>query len=139
MSGAVRFSVSLSEELMEHFDQLLEEKGYTNRSEGIRDLIRDFLVQQEVEKDQVVVGVISLVYDHHVHELTEKLIRKQHESEAEVVTSMHVHLDHHNCLEVILAKGEGKVVRRFADSLIGTRGVKHGRLTLTTTGVNLPG
>ncbi|MEW6233934.1 MAG: nickel-responsive transcriptional regulator NikR [Candidatus Omnitrophota bacterium] len=138
MPGAVRFSVSLSEELMEHFDALLLEKGYKNRSEGIRDLIRDFLVLQEVEENKEIVGVITLVYDHHVHELTEKLIQLQHNSPVQVITSMHVHLDHHNCLEVIIAKGEGKVIHDFADRMIGTRGVKHGNLTITTTGANVP-
>lgn len=139
MSNAVRFSVSLPEDLMVHFDTLLDEKGYKNRSEGIRDLIRDFLVQQEVVDNAEIVGIISVVYDHHVHELTRKLIEQQHQSKAKVITSMHVHLDHHNCLEVIIAKGDGKTVRNFADRLIGTRGVKHGKLVITTTGTNLPG
>lgn len=138
MSTAIRFSVSLSSDLLDQFDALLEEKGYTNRSEGIRDLIRDFLVQREVEKNKEVVGVVSLVYDHHVRELTDKLIQQQHDSEAEVISSMHVHLDHHNCLEVIVAKGRGEILRRFADRLIGTRGVKHGKFVLTSTGTKIP-
>lgn len=138
MSGAIRFSVSLSEELLEKYDRLLDEKGYSNRSEGIRDLIRDFLVQQEIEEDEEVVGVVTLVYDHHVRELTEKLIELQHKSKAVVISSMHVHLDHHNCLEVIVARGKGIVLRQFADILIGTRGVKHGKLVITTTGSQLP-
>ncbi|MBN2326308.1 MAG: nickel-responsive transcriptional regulator NikR [Candidatus Omnitrophica bacterium] len=138
MAGAIRFSVSLSEELLKKYDRLLVEKGYSNRSEGIRDLIRDFLVQQEVEENEEVVGVITLVYDHHVRELTEKLIELQHQSDAVVVSSMHVHLDHHNCLEVIIAKGKGEILRKFADQLIGARGVKHGKLVVTTTGSKLP-
>lgn len=138
MSGAIRFSVSLSEELLEKYDRLLDEKGYSNRSEGIRDLIRDFLVQQEIEGDEEVVGVVTLVYDHHVRELTEKLIELQHKSKAVVISSMHVHLDHHNCLEVIVARGKGIVLRQFADILIGTRGVKHGKFVITTTGSQLP-
>ena len=138
MSGAVRFSVSLSETLLEEFDKLLKRKGYTNRSEGIRDLIRDRLVQEEIETNNVIVGVITLVYDHHVRELSENLIEQQHKSDAEVISSLHIHLDHHHCLEVIVARGEGEVVRRFADRLIGARGVKHGRLVQTTTGSNLP-
>ncbi|MGC9328529.1 MAG: nickel-responsive transcriptional regulator NikR [Candidatus Hinthialibacter sp.] len=138
MAGAIRFSVSLSEELLSKYDRLLKEKGYSNRSEGIRDLIRDFLVQQEVEENEEVVGVITLVYDHHVRELTEKLIELQHESKASVTSSMHVHLDHHNCLEVIIAKGRGDILRKFSDQLIGARGVKHGKLVITTTGSKLP-
>lgn len=138
MSGAIRFSVSLSEELLEKYDRLLDEKGYSNRSEGIRDLIRDFLVQEEVAGNEEVVGVITLVYDHHVRELTEKLIELQHKSDAVVISSMHVHLDHHNCLETIVARGKGNVLRKFADLLIGTRGVKHGKFVSTTTGSKLP-
>ncbi len=138
MSGAIRFSVSLSDELLKQFDRLLEEKGYSNRSEGIRDLIRDFLVQQEIQENEEVIGVITLVYDHHVRELTDKLIELQHESKAEVITSIHVHLDHHNCLEVIVSRGQGEVLRKFADQLIGTRGVKHGKFVITSTGSKLP-
>ncbi|MDP8243954.1 MAG: nickel-responsive transcriptional regulator NikR [Candidatus Hinthialibacter antarcticus] len=138
MSEAVRFSVSLSEELMGGFDKLLDQKGYENRSEGIRDLIRDFLVQEEIDKNREVVGVITLVYDHHVRELTNTLISKQHDTTAEVISAMHVHLDHHNCLEVVVARGKGKVLHAFADGLIGVRGVKHGKLVLTSTGAELP-
>lgn len=138
MSTAIRFSVSLSEELLEQFDELLKEKGYENRSEGIRDLLRDSLVNREVEEDQEIVGVVTLVYDHHVRELTNKLIERQHDSEAEVISSMHVHLDHHNCLEVIVVRGKGSVVKQFSDAIIGTRGVKHGKFVITSTGAHLP-
>lgn len=138
MAEAVRFSVSLSGELMERFDELLDQKGYENRSEGIRDLIRDFLVQEEIDKNREVVGVITLVYDHHVRELTNTLISKQHDAAVEVISAMHVHLDHHNCLEVVIARGKGKVLHAFADGLIGVRGVKHGKLVLTSTGAGLP-
>lgn len=138
MSEAVRFSVSLSEELLEDFDKLLTDRRYTNRSEGIRDLIRDCLVQDEIQSNKEVVGVVTIVYDHHVRELTNTLISKQHDTSAKVISSMHVHLDHHNCLEVIVARGKGKVIRQFADGLIGVRGVKHGKLTITSTGSALP-
>lgn len=138
MPGAVRFSVSLPEDLLEHFDVLLKEKGYSNRSEGIRDLIRDRLVKEEVETGQEVVGVVTLVYDHHVRELSETLIEEQHKSHSDVISSMHVHLDHHHCLEVIITRGSYQTLRTFADRLIGTRGVKHGDLVITTTGVHVP-
>ncbi len=138
MGTSVRFSVSLSEELLEKFDFLLGEKGYNNRSEYIRDLIRDAMVQREMETDKTVAGVITLVYDHHVRELTNTLIDLQHKSETEVISMMHVHLDHHNCLEVIIVRGQGHLVHQFADQLIGTRGVKHGKLVITSTGANLP-
>ncbi len=133
MSEAVRFSVSLPEKLLEQFDKLLIKKGYKNRSEGIRDLIRDNLIQQDIEENKDVYGVITILYDHHVRELSEKVIAEQHRSEAEVISSMHVHLDHHNCLEAIAIRGTVEVVQRFADRLIGTRGIKHGRLFLTST------
>ncbi|RJP27515.1 MAG: nickel-responsive transcriptional regulator NikR [Candidatus Omnitrophota bacterium] len=138
MPEAVRFSVSLSEDLLNQFDALLEKKGYENRSEGIRDLIRDRLVQQEIDENKEVVGVITILYDHHVRELSEKVITVQHHSEANVISAMHVHLDHHNCLEAIVVRGEGALVRKFADRLIGTRGVKHGRLVITSIGTDLP-
>lgn len=137
-SLVVRFSVSLSEDLLTQFDTLLEQKGYQNRSEGIRDLIRDELVNREVVENKEVVGVVSLVYDHHVRELTEKLIDEQHNSSAEIISSMHIHLDHHNCLEIIVARGPGEKIREFADRIIGTRGVKHGKLIITSTGSELP-
>lgn len=138
MSTAERFSVSLSSELLAEFDKLLKQKNYSNRSEFIRDLIRDSLVQQEVESDEEIVGVVTLVYDHHVRELNNTLIDLQHNSECEVTSTMHIHLDHHNCLEVIIVRGYGKLVHAFADQLIGTRGVKHGKLVITSTGMHLP-
>lgn len=138
MSEAVRFSVSLSDNLLKALDGFLKRKGYHNRSEGIRDLIRDNLVQQEIEENQEMVGVITIVYDHHVRELTQTVIEEQHHSPAEVISSMHVHLDHHHCLEVIVVKGTCRVVQRFADRMIGIRGVKHGKLVLTSTGKRLP-
>lgn len=138
MPEAVRFSVSLSEELLQELDHFLDRKGYGNRSEGIRDLIRDNLVQQEVAANKEVCGVLTLVYDHHVRELTQTLIEKQHNSSINIASSLHVHLDHHNCLEVIVAKGKGKALQTFADDLIGTRGVKHGKLVFTSTGSDIP-
>jgi len=138
MPEAIRFGVSISEKLLKKFDQLLEEKGYQNRSEGIRDLMRDFLVQREIEENKEVVGIITLVYDHHVRELSERMIEEQHKTAAEVISSLHVHLDHHNCLEVVVARGSGEIVRKLSDRLIGTKGVKHGKLVLTTTGTELP-
>ena len=138
MPEAVRFSVSLSGKLLAQFDDLLEQKGYNNRSEGIRDLIRDKLIQQEVEENKEVVGVITILYDHHVRELSERMIDEQHNSEASVISSMHVHLDHHNCLEVIVAQGEGRLIQEFSGRLIGIRGVKHGELVITSTGAEIP-
>ncbi|MDX9753010.1 MAG: nickel-responsive transcriptional regulator NikR [bacterium] len=137
-SSVVRFSVSLSEELLSRFDELLTEKGYQNRSEGIRDLIRNEMVNRDIIENREIVGVITLVYDHHVRELTERLIQEQHKSKAEIISSMHIHLDHHNCLEIVVARGMGDVVQQFADRIIGTRGVIHGKLIVTTTGSDIP-
>lgn len=138
MGEAVRFSASLSEDLLCALDNYLDQKGYKNRSEGLRDIIRDNLVKQEVIANRDVVGVLTIVYDHHVRELTQTIIEEQHNSTADVISSMHVHLDHHNCLEIIVVKGKGAVIQKFSDRIIGIRGVKHGNLSITSTGKDLP-
>jgi len=121
--------------LLARFDQLIAEKGYSNRSEAIRDLIRGELVEQSWEEDdEKTVGTITLVYDHEMRDLTEKLIDYQHQVHGAVISSLHVHLDKHNCLEVLVVKGKGREIRKVAERLIGTRGVKHGKLVTTTTG-----
>ncbi|MDZ7271251.1 MAG: nickel-responsive transcriptional regulator NikR [candidate division KSB1 bacterium] len=133
-----RFGISLDEELLQRFDALIEEKGYSNRSEAIRDLIRDALVQREWEKEAGErVGTITLIYDHHLRELPERLTELQHRYTGQIISTMHVHLDHDNCLEVLAVRGEAQVVRNIADQLIGTKGVKHGKLVTTTTGREL--
>ncbi len=121
--------------LLARFDQLIAEKGYSNRSEAIRDLIRGELVEQSWEDDdEETVGTITLVYDHEMRDLTERLIDYQHQVHGAVISSLHVHLDEHNCLEVLVVKGKGREIRKVAERLIGTRGVKHGKLVTTTTG-----
>lgn len=133
--GLVRFGVSLEKDLLAQFDKLCAEKKYENRSEAIRDLIRDTLVKQQwADTKGEVSGVISLVYDHHKRELVDYLINIQHDHQGTVVASQHVHLDHHNCLEVIIVKGEAKNVIDLASKLRSTKGVKHGELVMTTTG-----
>jgi len=135
MSELVRFGVSMDGRLLARFDQLIAEKGYANRSEAIRDLIRDELVEQSWEEDdEETVGTITLVYNHEVRDLSEKLIDFQHQVHGAVISSLHVHLDKHNCLEVLVVRGKGREIRKVADRLIGTRGVKHGKLVTTTTG-----
>jgi CopG family nickel-responsive transcriptional regulator len=134
-----RIGVAINEELLEKFDQLIEKRGYTNRSEAFRDLIRSELVHELWEEsDAVVFGTVTLVYDHHVRLLTEKLTELQHQFHSAILSSMHVHLDHDNCLEVILVKGKAPVVQKLANALIATKGVKHGRFTATTSGGDLP-
>jgi CopG family nickel-responsive transcriptional regulator len=138
MGKTIRFGVSLNSDLLEQFDALCEEKSYPNRSEAIRDLIRGVLVEREQQlggKD--IAAVLTLVYDHHFSDLTQRLVEAQHGAHEVILTTMHVHLDHHNCLEVLILKGAGEAIKRLADKLIATKGVKHGRLTLTTTGQGL--
>jgi len=138
MSELARIGVAIDSLLLRKFDELIEERGYTNRSEAFRDLIREELVQKSWESPEAdVVGTVTLVYNHHVRMLSEKLTSMQHDHHKNILSTMHVHLDHDNCLEVLVVKGKAKNVQKIADALISTRGVKHGRLTLTTTGVEL--
>lgn len=134
MPELTRFGISIDRQLLKHFDQLIADKGYGNRSEAIRDLIRNTLVDDQVTRDQdaETVGTVTLVYDHHTRDLSEKLTEHQHSHHDAIVSALHVHLDAHHCLEVIVVRGSAAQVRRLADELIGTRGVKHGKLVLTT-------
>jgi CopG family nickel-responsive transcriptional regulator len=138
MGGVTRFGVSIDGSLLRSFDRLIARKGYRNRSEALRDLIRDNLVQEEWEAgNQETVGTIALVYNHQTRELTRLLTDLQHRFYKTILSTMHVHLDEHNCLEVLVLKGKGKDIKKISDRLIGIRGVKHGKLSLTTTGKNL--
>jgi len=138
MAGVARFGVSIDSPLMKKFDALIEKKGYKARSEALRDLIRDRLVEEEWESgDKETVGTITIVYNHHTRELDHALTDLQHRSFHQIISALHVHLDAHNCLEVLVVKGKSRDIRKIADSLIGTRGVKHGKLTMTTTGKEL--
>jgi CopG family transcriptional regulator, nickel-responsive regulator len=137
MKKLVRFGISLDHHLLDDFDRLIERKNYTNRSEALRDLIRDNLVGQEWDENKETVGTITIVYDHHVHALTEKLTDIQHRFHRLVLSAMHVHLDHDHCVEVLVVRGKGADIKKVADTLIGTKGVKHGKLTMTTTGRGL--
>jgi len=130
-----RFGVSLDEKLLKRFDRLIAGKGYANRSEAIRDLIRDSLVSEQWEAGtEETAGTITLVYSHDTRELNDTLNEIQHHHHAAVISTMHIHLDGHNCLEVLVVRGKGREIKRIADRLIGTKGVVHGKLTLTTTG-----
>ena len=134
MSSITRFGVSLEKELLEKFDKLIGVKNYTNRSEAIRDLIRQELVQKQWQSGQEVAGAIILIYDHHKRELVNKLMDIQHEFGDMIISSQHVHLDHNNCLEIIAVKGSPKEAQKLADSLKSVKGVKHGTLSMSTTG-----
>jgi len=134
MGGLVRFGISLDKSLLKDFDKLINSKDYSNRSEAIRDLIRNSLVEDEWKKNKDVAGVITLVYDHHKRELISLLLDIQHEHEDLIIASQHAHLDHHNCMEAIIVKGKSENVRMLADKLRAVKAVKHGSLTLTTLG-----
>ena len=138
MSELSRIGVAIDSDLLEKFDRLIESRGYTNRSEAFRDLIREELVQKTWERaDSSVVGTVTLVYDHHVRLLNEKLTSLQHSHFHQILSTLHVHLDHDNCLEVLVVRGKAGAVKKIADALISTKGVKHGRLTITSTGAGL--
>jgi len=138
MGETVRFGISIDERLLKRFDTLIEEKGYINRSEAIRDLIRNALVEEEWAKEnREAVGTVSLVYDHHTRDLSDKLTEHQHSHHKEIISALHVHLDAHHCLEVVVLKGKAKNIKKLAEELIGTKGVKHGKLMTTTTGKGL--
>jgi CopG family nickel-responsive transcriptional regulator len=138
MSELSRIGVAIDSDLLVKFDDLIARRGYTNRSEAFRDLIREALIETTAQKpDSVVVGTVTLVYDHHVRQLAERLTDMQHESFHMVLSTLHVHLDHDHCLEVLVLKGKAALVQKMADALISTKGVKHGRLTITTSGAGL--
>lgn len=127
----VRFGVAMDSELLGRFDAHIEEKGYATRSEALRDLVRNALVDAHLELDGPAVATLTLVYDHHVRELTERLTEMQHDLGERVVSTLHVHLDHDHCMEVIVMKGPAKVLQRAADQLLATKGVQHGKLVCT--------
>jgi CopG family transcriptional regulator, nickel-responsive regulator len=136
--STARMSVSLPSALMKRFDEMIEQKGYDNRSLAVADLVRDSLVehQQQYGKEEIA-GTITLVYDHHKQHVQATLTDIQHDHHEVVISTMHVHLDHHNCLEVLLVRGRAAVIKRIAEELIAAKGVKHGKLTVTTTGKDL--
>jgi CopG family nickel-responsive transcriptional regulator len=128
----------MNEQLLEIFDKKIVSCGYANRSEAVRDLIRNRLVDLEWEdENQEVAGTITLVYDHHVRGLSSLLTELQHNWHDMILSTMHVHLDHHNCLEVLVLKGPAGRAREVADKLVGVKGVKHGKLAITSTGKQL--
>jgi CopG family transcriptional regulator, nickel-responsive regulator len=135
MSTLSRIGVAIDSALLKKFDHLIGRRGYTNRSEAFRDLIRDALIEQTASRgESVVVGTVTLVYDHHARMLSERLTEMQHDHFHIVLSTLHVHLDHDHCLEVMVLKGKASMVQKMADALISTKGVQHGRLTITTAG-----
>lgn len=135
MAEVVRFGISADARLLETFDALIADKGYVNRSEAVRDLIRNALVEEQWAVGEAEsVGTVTLVYDHHSTDLSDKLTEHQHTHHQEIVSSLHIHLDAHHCLEVVVLRGRARKITRLANELIGTRGVKHGKFVASTTG-----
>ncbi len=135
---AERFGISIPKKLLDRFDNYIKGRGYSNRSEAIRDLMREYLVAIEWEGSGEVVGSLTLVYDHEVRGVADKLTHLQHEYPGNIVSSMHIHLDERNCMELLVIRGSAKDVQKIADSLISSRGVKQGKLAASTIGKNIP-
>ena len=137
-AGVVRFSISVPRSLARQLDQMTREKSYDNRSLAVADMIRAHLVEHRQNfGDQEIAGTITLVYDHHKQHVQATLTDIQHDHHEIIISSLHVHLDHHNCLEVLAVRGKAGVIKRIADELIAAKGVKHGKLTVTSPGKDL--
>jgi CopG family nickel-responsive transcriptional regulator len=134
MAELTRTGVSIEADLLQQFDREIARRGYKNRSEAIRDLIRESLVAEAIDKNKPVVATLSMIYDHHCPGLSNKLNEVQHHAHGNVLAATHVHLDHDNCLEVVIMKGRSGEIQHLADHMLAMRGVKHGKLVLTTTG-----
>jgi len=132
-----RTGVSLEDDLLQEFDRLISKRGYANRSEAFRDLIREALLSERVKSNKPVVGALTIVYDHHVPNLAQKLTEVQHHASAMILAATHIHLDHNYCLEVIIMKGRGRDLQAVADGMLALRGVELGKLVLTNSGARL--
>ena len=131
MAGVVRFGVSLDPDLLKRFDEIIKKRGYSSRSEAIRDLIRRLLVEEEISQpEKRIVGVISIVYDHDFSDITHKLLHIQHSQHSKVRSTMHIHLDERNCLEILVVEGKTTEVKSFAEKIQSLKGVKYSELNL---------
>ena len=137
MSDLFRFGISLDKRLLDKFDRLIREKKYTNRSEAFRDLIRQELVKKEWEEGGEVAGAIAIVYNHHQRELLNKIMDIQHDFQKFIISNQHIHLDNENCLEILAVKGNSKEVQKLADILKSVKGVRHGTLSMSSTGKDI--
>jgi CopG family nickel-responsive transcriptional regulator len=137
MAGLFRFGVSLDKTLLEKFDRYIRERNYSNRSEAFRDLIRQELIKKEWNEGDDVAGAITLIYDHHRKDLLNKITDLQHDFQKVIISTQHIHLDHDNCLEIVAVRGNPAVVIRLADMLKSIKGVKHGTLSMSSTGRNI--
>lgn len=137
MPDLIRLSLSIEKPLFDKLEKLVAKSGYENRSEFVRDMIRDRLVKGEWDKNQEVLGTITLIYDHHRHQLSEKLIHLQHHHHTNVLATTHVHLTHELCVEVIIARGKASLVKQLADLMHQQKGVLHAELSMASTGTDL--
>jgi len=137
MSELFRFGISLDKRLLDKFDRLIREKRYTNRSEAFRDLIRQELVKKEWEEGKEVAGAIAIVYNHHQRDLLNKIMDIQHDFQKLIISTQHIHLDNENCLEIVAVKGSSKEVQKLADILKSVKGVRHGTLSMSSTGKDI--
>jgi CopG family nickel-responsive transcriptional regulator len=134
MAKIVRFGVSLESDLLGIFDAHLRNKKYTNRSEAIRDLIREDLIKKQWKEDKEIAGTITIIYDHHRRELVNKLMDIQHDFGKIIISTQHIHLDHHNCLETIAVRGRPGTAQELVNTLQAAKGVKHVTLGMSSTG-----
>ncbi|MDD2752475.1 MAG: nickel-responsive transcriptional regulator NikR [Candidatus Omnitrophica bacterium] len=137
MAQLVRFGVSLEKDLLSGFDSHLKGKKYTNRSEAIRDLIREDLVKKQWQQGEEIAGTITMIYDHHKREVINKLTDIQHGFGEIIISTQHIHLDHHNCLEIIAVRGRPRKAQELADTLKAVKGVKHTTLSMSSTGKDI--
>ncbi|OPY17173.1 MAG: putative nickel-responsive regulator [Syntrophus sp. PtaB.Bin075] len=134
MSDIVRFGVSLDNTLLKQFDRFIKDRNYTNRSEAIRDLIRQELLKKEWTEDQDVAGAITYIYDHHQRDLLNKIIDIQHDFHDVIKSTQHIHLDHDNCLEIVAVKGNPTTISKLSNALKAIKGVRHGSLSISGVG-----
>jgi len=137
MTDLSRIGISLEKNLLDKFDQFMKERNYANRSEVFRDLIRQELIKKEWQQGKEIAGAIILIYNHHKRELLNKITDIQHDFQRLIISTQHVHLDHDNCLEIVAIKGSSKEVQTLANTLKSIKGVKHGALSMSSTGKNI--
>jgi CopG family nickel-responsive transcriptional regulator len=132
MENITRFGVSIEPDLLKKFDKIIKKKGYTNRSEAIRDIIRKNLITEKTQDPDVeALGTLTMIYNHHTGNLTNRLLDLQHEHSKEILSTTHIHIDHHNCLEVLVLKGKTGDIQKLADNIKSLKGIKHGELVIT--------
>jgi CopG family nickel-responsive transcriptional regulator len=132
MQKITRFGVSIEPALLKQFDEIIKHKGYTNRSEAIRDIIRKNLIQEKIKKpNTIIIGTLTMIYDHHIGNLTNILLKIQHDHHDEILSTTHIHIDHDNCLEVLVLKGKAKNILKLSENIKALKGIKHGEIVLT--------